>query len=56
MDEFKKCLKTHIKELNQFLGAHGFSIRSEHGVDPDGWVNVYCARCKVTHQIVLRGR
>ena len=45
----------HVQALRAWLRKHGISIRSEHGEEPDGWVNVTCSTCATTQEITLIG-
>ena len=46
---------SHLRRLRIFLEDEGMSITSEHGLEPAGWVNVYCS-CGRTYETVLRNR
>ena len=43
----------HLRQLRALLEASGLSIYSEHGVEPQGWVNVHCPHCGRTYETTL---
>lgn len=45
----------HLLALRDFLEAQGLGVWSEHGEEPQGWVNVSCEACRRTYQTVLLG-
>jgi len=44
----------HVKALHAYLREWQLDIYSEHGEEPQGWVNVHCRRCKKTFEISIR--
>jgi hypothetical protein len=46
----------HLLALRDFMKAQGLDAWSEHGTDPDGWVNVGCEKCGRTYEVVLSNR
>lgn len=45
---------THLIMLVKRMRELGVAIWSEHGVQPDGWVNVSCEQCCRTYEVTLR--
>ena len=45
----------HLRRLREYLVENKLSIMSEHGIQPDGWVNVHCAKCRPgkTYEVTL---
>ena len=44
----------HLLALRAFLETNEMTVRSEHGEEPHGWVNVHCEKCHRTYGTVLR--
>lgn len=42
----------HMRDLLETLESNGLRIWSEHS--DTGWVNVHCAHCRRTYQVMLR--
>lgn len=59
--DHKTCAETHIKRLRSWVKVNGFEIWSEHGEGDDdgiwdGWVNIWCDKCRLTHETNLNPR
>lgn len=46
----------HLLALRDFMKENWLDIWSEHGVEPDGWVNIGCGQCCRTYEAVLSDR
>lgn len=46
----------HVRELEALMRQMRLDVYSEHGEEPDGWVNVHCRRCHRTYEIRLDTR
>lgn len=44
---------SHLVALLDYLRVNRLDIWSEHGSQPDGWVNVHCESCHRTYETTL---
>ena len=52
-----KCIDEgceHVRMLRAYLKAEKLSVYSEHGENPQGWVNASCERCRGTYETLLQ--